>query len=176
MIMRTVAIVLVVLAFGGPSTVQAQECLWTNSFSEENPPSICPQGYAARGLRCEGRYCDRKNLLCCRYMTGFDRDARFRWSRWFSEERPNSDDSREEFMSGLACQGRYCDNIRIQYMRSRNLVNSRNCRPIGYFISEEAGGNRRNQADCGEGRFAAGLACSGKYCDNLELYCCDKAR
>ena len=160
-----VVFVVWLLALGGPGQAWAQACFWTDSFSEENPPSICPAGHAVKGIRCDGRNCDRKRLQCCRYMSGFDRTASYRWSQWVSEERPGREVSRDEFVSGLACQGRYCDNLRIRYVRSERLQNSERCRRTAAFSSgaEEV---------CKAGEFVAGLECRGSYCAELRLYCC----
>ncbi len=35
-----------------------------NQVSEENSPSICPNGYLLKGIECSGRYCDNKILTC----------------------------------------------------------------------------------------------------------------
>ncbi len=133
------------------------------SFSEEDPPSLCPSGYVVKGIRCSGRYCDNKSLRCQRYRP---KSPDYRWSGWFSEDRPSEERSKDEFVTGLACSGRYCDNLRIRFVKDRGLGQPRSCRWTAWF-SEEQG-----YRECSSSRFVASLGCSGKYCDNIRLYCC----
>lgn len=136
-------------------------------FSEEDPPATCKNGYALKGLVCSGSNCDNKTLICERYYNRVDGSAKHRWSRWFSEESPNSESSKSDFVSGVGCSGRYCDNIRLRLFRSSVLENSESCHWSERFSEE-----RPNQMMCNAGEFVAGLRCTGGYCDNISLYCC----
>ncbi len=81
-----------------------------------------------------------------------------------SEETPPAACDAGSFVSGITCQGRYCDNIQIFCARFPGADLGRTeWRP---WISEEKG--TRN---CSANHYVAGLACRGKYCDNLSLYC-----
>lgn len=146
----------------------AAACYETGWFSEEGKASaFCRPGYAVRGLACKGRYCDNKKLTCCSYATGYDRTAKFWWSPWFSEERSGRATTRAGFVSGIACRGRYCDNLRLNYLYSSRTRNNGQCRFTPSF-SEEG----RASASCRNNEFVAGIRCSGNYCDNLRLQCC----
>ena len=160
------ALVPLVIAAMAPAAA-AQECYQTGWFSEEVPGNaFCRSGYAVRAISCNGRFCDNKQLECCRYTAGVDRGARFAWSPWFSEEGNGQQINRAGFMSGLRCAGRYCDRLSINFIYSPLLSNTRTCRYTPRF-SEEA-----VRQSCSPGEFVAGVRCSGRYCDNLELYCC----
>ncbi|MCP4288199.1 MAG: hypothetical protein GY792_27810 [Gammaproteobacteria bacterium] len=137
------------------------------SFSEEDPPSICPSGYLVKGVRCSGHYCDNKSLRCQRNESVLNVNESH-WSQWFSEERsrrrPEKVKSNEHFVAGLACSGSYCDNLRVFFMKGRKMA--QNCSWTKAF-SEEQG-----YRECPSGKFVSGLKCSGSYCDNIRLYCC----
>ncbi len=152
------------LIFLFASTISAQEHI--GPVSEENRPAACSNGFVLKGIICSGAYCDNKILICEQYQNGVDTRARHRWSKQFSEERPGYDLSMTEFVSGLACSGSYCDNIRLRYI-SGNLRNTQQCQWTAFF-SEEA----PSSAQCDAGKYVAGLKCSGAYCDNLSLFCC----
>lgn len=139
-------------------------------FSEEQPAAACWPGYAVAGLRCSGRYCDDKKLICRRYTSSTDR-VRFEWTPWFSEEGNSRFSSVRGFISGMACSGSYCDNIMVRFFYSAELRNTGRCMDLA-SISEENGGEGTNSAECPEGQFVAGVTCSGAYCDNLQLTCC----
>jgi beta-lactam-binding protein with PASTA domain len=145
-------------------------CRWTRPVSEESPSSeTCPSGFALKGIKCSGRYCDNKALYCCPYLTGADGQRRLSWSGWISEESPhNSAKTRSGFVGGLQCKGRYCDNIRLQYLSTPSLRNSGRCSDQP-FVSEE--GSARSVC-AGYGTFVAGMSCKGRYCDNVSLECC----
>lgn len=144
-------------------------CFWTGHVSEETEPMYCPSGYALRGVRCKGSYCDNKDLYCCPYMPRVDPDAHFNWSLWISEESPNNSYyTKSGFLAGFECKHDYCNNVRMIVLTTPNLRNFGQCsyRP---YISEEEG---RNQMICEVGSFVAGMRCSGDYCDNISLMCC----
>lgn len=153
---------------GGLSHAQSG-CGFGPRFSEEQRPASCPRGQAVKGIECSGRYCDNKRLYCCDYTNGgrVDKYARFKLSDWFSEEKNGRAINRDGFVSGLACKGRYCDNLRITFVESRSLTNRGQCERTDWFSEEE--GFR----ECPRGKFAAGIYCAGRYCDDIKLYCCD---
>jgi hypothetical protein len=145
-------------------------CRWTRSVSEESPSSeSCPSGFALKGIKCSGRYCDNKALYCCPYLTEGDRRSRLSWSGWISEERPNNTaTTRSGFVAGLQCKGAYCDNVRLQYLSTPDLRNTGHCSNQPY-VSEEGSGT----SICGGyGTFVAGMSCKGSHCDNVSLECC----
>jgi hypothetical protein len=147
----------------GIHVATAQERVDLPSFSEEDPPSLCPPGYVVKGIRCSGGRCDNKSLRCQRYRS---RGARHYWSDWFSEERPSMMASDRGFMAGLACSGGWCDNLRIRFVEDPGLGTPRDCRWTDWF-SEEQG-----YRECPSGRLVTGLGCRGGYCDDIRLYCC----
>ncbi|MCP4409894.1 MAG: hypothetical protein GY807_19550 [Gammaproteobacteria bacterium] len=157
------------------SLAQAQACYETQWFSEEqNQSAFCNTGFAVRAVKCNGPYCDNKSLTCCPYLQGHDRDAKFQWSEWFSEEGSNNDRQRIHpgaFISGLSCNGKYCDKLAINFVFSPHLKNTGSCRYLQPFSEEGLA-----SASCSANEFASGLRCSGAYCDNLELYCCTYSR
>lgn len=141
----------------------------TDRFSEEGKGyQWCAYGYAMKGIQCTGRYCDNKRLLCASYMTAEDQQAKYGWYGWLSEESSrNSYYSTSRFFSGLACSGKYCDNIAFELLSSPYLENLNQCRTRPYISEEQRG------ESCQEGQFVAGIQCSGKYCDNVSLICCN---
>jgi hypothetical protein len=135
-------------------------------FSEEQGLSKCPNGQLITGIWCRGKYCDSKKLQCVEYTNQFDPDAQHEWSRWFSDERPNSETTKNGFASGLGCSGNYCDNMRIRYTTTPKLKNTGDCYWTNLY-SEEQGFR-----SCNQGYFVSGIKCTGNYCDNIALYCC----
>jgi hypothetical protein len=146
-------------------------CYLSDWFSEEGKASaFCKPGYAVRGVLCSGRHCDNKRLRCCDYAGVYDRSTRFWWSPWFSEEGEGQFLSSAGFVSGIACSGAYCDNLRLNYFSSSLVRNNGQCRFTRPFSGEgSASGN------CGDNEFVAGCRCSGPYCGNLELWCCGRS-
>lgn len=150
------------------SGVKLPHTYMTDRFSEEGiAGQLCDYRYAVKGIHCSGRYCDNKRLLCYPYVSAFDLEAEYNWAPSISEERPNSYYSQNEFLSGLRCRGRYCDNVSMEFMSTPALQNTNQCYDKAY-ISEEQGGTMCNN----ENEFVAGLKCQGRYCDNLSLRCC----
>lgn len=153
------------------------ECRWTAHVSEEPPAErSCASGYALRGIRCEGRYCDNMELYCCPYVSGEDPAGARQWSdKWFSEETPgegaNADQTNAGFVTGIRCSGRYCDSLSLEFLTSPSLPNAGQC-SFQPFFSEEGAMSGENEDFCPEGHFVAGLACREDYCDEVSLYCC----
>jgi hypothetical protein len=172
MLSRLVLLSFLLIAF--PLAASAQ-CIQTRSFSEEDPPVFCPTGFAVKGVACYGRYCDSKRLTCCPYTSTFDGTVSNGWSTWFSEEGASQGRNRQStnvgFVSGIACRGRYCDELRLNFMISAQGRNVGQCAWTDSF-SEETSGGRSNVMQCPGDHFVSGIQCDGGWCDNLRLYCC----
>lgn len=145
-----------------------EPCVFMPRVSEEGGNARhCPSGYALRGLRCSGSFCDNKDLLCCPYLDGLpDPTAKELASRLISDEIPNVVLSKR-FLNGLACDGAYCDNVFPYQFKSSRLVNSRDCE-----WSPWASERPNAWLDCGAGRLMSGLRCKGDYCGDVGVYCC----
>lgn len=145
-----------------------EPCVFLSRVSEEGGNSRrCPSGYGLRGLRCSGEHCDYKDLLCCPYLEGEpDPEAKEVTSRVISEEFPNVVKS-TKFLSGLACNGPFCDNILPYQFKSPRLQNTRECE-WSPWSSELP----RQWLDCGTGRLSSGIRCAGDYCGDVGVYCC----
>lgn len=139
---------------------------WTGYTSEEHPPLQCTTGRLIRGVECQGQYCDNIRADC---VTAGVSIVESSWTSYFSEEGNGSADERtcagNEFVTGIACDHDYCDNISLQC----SLVTGRTkgaCAWSGWF-SEESG-----PSTAPAGRFLAGVECDGSFCDNKRyLYC-----
>jgi len=160
-------------------------CFTTPWFSEEGTArEACDleegkSGYAVRGMNCRGSYCDNKQLYCCADgLLPLDPQNRID-SPYFSEEGSGSYLDKTRVMIGLACTGRYCDNISMTMqgfcLDPFDPSTCTNNPPIKEFwtqgwFSEEKGYDRcqRNGTEMG---FVVGLACDYRYCDNLKLSC-----
>ena len=70
-------------------------------------------------------------------------------------------------VNGVQCSGRYCDNMRLQCgrMAAGYRVSTSKRMEVAFF-SEEQG-----LRHCQDGYFLRGMECSGRYCDNVKLYC-----
>lgn len=100
-------------------------------------------------------------------MNGVERNSSHKWSNWFSEENPNQAVNASGFVSGLACHGKYCDNIRLEFLWSPYLRNSGDCYWTDYF-SEEF----RGYMGCQSNSYVSGIQCRGAYCDDIRIRCC----
>jgi hypothetical protein len=142
-------------------------CQWISGLSEENKGVWqCPSGYLLRGIKCNGRYCDRKDLLCCPYKDSADTDRFISWSPWISEEKIGYGTA-QGFVGGIQCSGRYCDNIRLQFIKTIHIRNVGNEYSTVWFSEERP----NNIGQCSEGEYVTGLRCSGRYCDNIKITC-----
>ena len=143
-------------------------CVFLPRLSEEGVNRReCPSGYALRGLRCSGAFCDDKDLMCCPYLQGApDPSTKAIQARRISEEFPNSVFSKR-FLNGLTCEGPYCDNLLPQPFKSSRLGAAREC-DWSAWESERPGA----WLDCGPGKLMAGIRCKGDYCADVGLYCC----
>ena len=146
-----------------------EPCVFMKRVSEEMPNRRrCPSGYALRGLRCSGDFCDNKDLLCCPYLEGApDPAAKEVTARVISEEFPNVYQSKR-FLNGLACNGQYCDNIMPYAFKSPRLVNTRKCDWTPW--SSELPGQ---WLDCPAGQLISGIRCQSGYCGEVSVFCCE---
>jgi hypothetical protein len=160
---------------------QALQSGWTPETSDGLPPIHC-QGVIG-GVGCSGKYCDNVSILC-RDPVAVTGDAN--WSDFFSEEGTNiaipayqipASGLRGPFngeicpdgsaVTGLACTGRYCDNLSLECTALLN-VSTTTCRWSSRSFSEENG-----NVAFPEDELLVGIACFGKYCDNKKYYLCD---
>jgi hypothetical protein len=149
---------------------EAENCYYTDKFSEEAPGRAdCEPGYAVRGMTCDGRYCDDKQLNCCAdHLPTLDPSNR-KDSPWFSDPSSYLDVTR--VLTGLACRGRYCDDLQMRMYGFRDGLPLKTTWTEGW-LSEEQGS--RNCTDGGtKYGFVVGIECQGDYCDNLRFTCAD---
>jgi hypothetical protein len=140
---------------------------WTGYTSEEYPPLSCPYGEAVQGADCKGSYCDNISLYCNSTGRGTGWST---WTPYFSEEGSGTANEGhcvggDMWMTGVACKGRYCDNLSLMCSQ---LVNS-STGECGWteWYSEEQGAFGGYP-----GYFVKGIECSGRYCDNKRYYYC----
>lgn len=182
---------------------------WTDWISEEKPnnTALCPWDEGTTGAACFGSYCDWVALRCARLPTWSSLDyGTTYWSPFFSEEGRSdleqiryilfSDgterreysslygrnvhicfrgvdqgghavlpDSPEGIVTGMACSGRYCDNISLECTKPTvgRLGNCQWSPPL----SEE-----QYLYNFGDNRFVTAVECTGSYCDNKRFYVC----
>jgi ricin-type beta-trefoil lectin protein len=121
--------------------------------------------FLTHGLRCSGKYCDDVSLLSVE--SGYTQTNSW-WTDYFSEEGSNERVcANNGFVTGLRCSGDYCDSISLRCSQVNNGGVRANC----YWsapISEESGG----KFVAPESTYLAGVRCSGRYCDNKQLYLC----
>jgi len=148
--------------------ISNEPCVFLPRVSEEGTGRReCPSGYALRGLRCSGVYCDDKDLLCCPYLEGApDAGAKRLQSRWISEEAPNVTTTKD-FFNGLSCRGPYCDEVNPQTFKTPRLANAGECLWTVWSSQREG-----QWLDCQLGRLMAGIRCREDYCAEVAISCC----
>jgi hypothetical protein len=158
---------------------------WTPWASEEDAPLTCGNGQGAIGFACAGPYCDSVSLNCAYAADGIT-FWQPQWSRYFSEETSTgpfgawynqhiclSNSGSFGVVTGIDCDGPYCDNISLQCSTPvkptpqgfRN-VSLTNCF-WSDWVSEEA------PSSVTYWTFIAGVQCRGPYCDDKRFYYCD---
>lgn len=162
--------------------VSAQSKASHNGTTENDPPITCRLGELVTGIECSDKFCKRINLLCS-HGENFEINRRY-WSKAISEEESNGDlgvsssSSRDsvssnslvlssnKFISGISCQGHYCDNISVEVSEIKNIVKE-DC-AWSPWISDEHGEYRFPA-----GKYASGIQCRGHNCDDKRLNLCD---
>jgi hypothetical protein len=86
------------------------------------------------------------------------------WTGWTSEEFQPVKCVSGRLVSGVACQGRYCDNISIHCDLASGTYYASSWTP---YFSEEA----PNRYFCGSSGWMTGIGCRGSYCDNITFEC-----
>lgn len=138
---------------------------WSAWTSDGGTPIQADSAFLTRGLRCSGRYCDDVSLLFAE--SGYQQTNSW-WTSSFSEESPNEKICENNgFVTGLSCSGDYCDNVQLRCSQLNNNNVRKNCYWSGN-VSEESGG----KFIAPQSSYAAGARCSGRYCDNMQLYMC----
>ena len=125
-------------------------------FGRRTPPKNIPLSGVTRAVSCLGCPAPAATAIILRF-----------WSPFLSEESPNTSICPYGgFITGLACQGHYCDNIAVE---CSPLVNRRRMAPCYWteWLSEEGG-----ELFFPAGDYAAGLACRVRYGDNVAFYVC----
>ncbi|MEM6793375.1 MAG: hypothetical protein AAF725_05305 [Acidobacteriota bacterium] len=146
----------------------------SDSISEETPPITCGNQLLA-GISCSGKFCDNIQPICGSGRYAIDDIF---WTRFGSEEGrgevscEQGGPGERAYIAGLACNGKYCDNLALECVtleersRSRRSRRSRDCDWTDW-ISEERGSLRFPR-----GYAAVTLACRGKYCDDKSFLIC----
>ncbi len=162
----------IILLFFMMNNVYATE-YWTNFFSEEGSGrQTCDRGYAIAGIKCQGNYCDNKQLLCRSYPSKRN-DSSYWHSSVISEEGPNASFRTDKpvnlgFLSGLGCSGGYCDNISFKVLVTTGMQHTGGWEWKPFFSEEYP-----SQGVCKPNQFVTGIGCKGKYCDNISIHCSD---
>ena len=122
-------------------TLSSASDYWTDYFSEErsNVSVFIPDGYwypyfgdnyevcsidgkpgLVGGIRCKGRYCDNISLECIQPYKNkagqwypVTKVNNCQWSGWYSEEQGSVDFGYQRYITGVECNGSYCDNKRF---------------------------------------------------------------
>jgi hypothetical protein len=135
---------------------------WTPFTSEEYPPITCDGPSLPSEIYVTGPYADNLQLRCQQDSRIVRADSY--WTNYFSEEYNGMTYCpRGYWITGMACQGRYCDNVSIQCTR---ILNSYPTLVSGFFggpVSEEQG-----RLYFG-GKYPVGAMCLGPYCDELRF-------
>lgn len=150
------------------------------AISEETPPATCGNRLVT-GITCDGRYCDKLTPSC----GGTIHDIYdIRWTAFVSEEGsavascnvPNPFERGEwpagepAFITGLACNGSYCDNVALECVALRDAfpesLGGRSCRWTSW-VSEDTPSLRFPS-----GFGAIRMECDGRCCDNKRFFVC----
>lgn len=155
------------------------------TISDETPPTTCGNKLIT-GLKCAGGFCDNLTPVCGKVVRNiYD----IRWTQFVSDEggavascnvsnpyeRGDYPNGEPAFITGLSCNGRYCDNIALECVALRDAfpesLGGAKCRWTDW-ISEESP-TLNFPKDFG----AISMACRGKYCDDVRFFVCPiKAR
>jgi hypothetical protein len=147
----------------------------TGWVSEEYPPITCRLGDMAIGANCSGSYCDNFSFRCegiLRFVgSPLDTVSKREWKSFISEEYPNNmaDCGSDAFITGMACKGRYCDNVSVECITKTNYGPSFDCNWVGPLSEEE-------KVISFGWKFPRALYCHGRYCDDKWFYVCGERR
>jgi len=161
---------------------------WIGPVSEEAGRNIASCGQNDVGVgaaRCVGSYCDDMSLFCSPLPSGVHSNAQAgSWSAFISEEGPNnvancfgqSINQPTGVLDGIRATGKYADNVSIHCspvtFPTSNYISA--CQWTPYF-SEEQGTSSFSIAGLQGPFFAAGVRCSGSFCDNMSYLVCGNA-
>lgn len=184
------------LTLAAPVAVMAAVS-WDDWVSEENggPWSMCgPGDQAVSGFDCSGSNCDNVRVQC-QTMPDDITVWNYNFSDWYSEENSGIgtwvsegwyqyDDSYSHvcnysgesgIMTGIHCDGSYCDDIQIECATPRRydggvweVVDMIECSWTGWYSEEQPSLTFATGAN----RFISGIRCNGSYCDNKSYYVC----
>jgi hypothetical protein len=165
---------LVILPLSGQADSTGE---WSGVVSEEYPPITCDIGHLPVGASCSGSYCDNFQFLCGHMLRfvgtpGYEATQR-EWKGFISEEIPSyyTDCGNDAVITGLACKGKYCDNVSVECSTLKNYRPSSRCGMVGPFSEEQRGISFISSA--GRARYPRMLFCTGSYCDNKYFYVCE---
>jgi len=154
---------------------ETEQALWQPAISEESArPASCPNSPIDQ-MQCIGKYCDDIAIHCS--DTVFHNKISSYWLDPVSEENGAAMCREGEMISGISCSGKYCDNLSVECARFEGLAPDFGDRvdaagvlhPFSYrmpFVSEERGGIMAIEPSY----YPYGVACKGKYCDEIALW------
>lgn len=148
--------------------------------------ATCGPDQVGYGGQCRGKYCDDFLWKCSGVTDPLGRKYKVTglsdFTRKTSDGRPPAICNRNRVMVGVDCDGRYCDDMKIQCASlefadyaPEILADSEiqfaetpeeGCEWTPYFSEENLG------ESCPAGSFPRGLACEGRFCDDVAIYCC----
>jgi hypothetical protein len=162
-----------------PIAPQIAGCNWTADFSDETDPQECAPGFWATAMGCAGSNCDNVSLQCCpaealalpQSSDPGDRN----WIGPFSDGDTPISCPAESYVKGARCTHDYCDNMYLLCVKSPNP--RRSCAPIHEFsdLVTTNGFFTGSVGQCPGAQVIGGAQCSGSYCANIALTCCDAA-
>ena len=152
-----------------------------HAVSEETPPKTCGARLLS-GIKCSGRYCDNIGLQCWPQVYNA---YNWQWTRHVSEEnggqmncnvtnpfeRGDWPADEPAFITGISCNGSYCDNVSLECVALRDHFPSFSGCDWTVSVSEE-----RGRLNFPAGRYAVAMKCSGSNCDNKSFLLCDIRR
>lgn len=148
---------------------------WIGPVSEEagmNAATCAQANVGVQQAQCGGGYCDDNYLYCKLLPAGVTTIGSGFYTQYISEEAGNNTvycDSNggsnpNGVVDGIRATGKYSDNISV-HCREVNVAPA-NCQWTAYFSEEQ------QLLDFGPGRYAVGVRCKGKYCDQVSYRTC----
>lgn len=89
------------------------------------------------------------------------------WGAWVSEETPPTSCDAGMLVTGVDCDGAYCDEVQL---RCQSKTTNDSARTWTDWFSEE-GGPSGSTKYCANGWYVSGIACDGYWCDRVSLEC-----